>query len=112
MLGGATWIESSVHAHAGKRALNPALMRSTQESLNIQQARRAFSQNSTLELSGVALSTLLSSQATASERTTGDAQATNLFLHGLDHQRLTYRFQGRDFRLSDVHGEVVDGILA
>jgi hypothetical protein len=30
---------------------------------------------------------------------------------GLDHSRLTYRFQGRDFRLTDVHGDVVHGIL-
>jgi Protein of unknown function (DUF1501) len=30
----------------------------------------------------------------------------------LDHKRLTYRFQGRDFRLTDVHGNVVTKILA
>jgi hypothetical protein len=30
----------------------------------------------------------------------------------MDHHRLTYRFQGRDFRLTDVHGEVIQGILA
>ena len=41
-----------------------------------------------------------------------DLQATILHLLGLDHERLTYRFQGRDFRLTDVHGEVVHGILA
>jgi hypothetical protein len=29
----------------------------------------------------------------------------------LDHRRLTWRFQGRDYRLTDVHGEVVEGIL-
>jgi hypothetical protein len=29
-----------------------------------------------------------------------------------DHKRLTYRFQGRDFRLTDVHGEIVEGIIA
>jgi hypothetical protein len=40
-----------------------------------------------------------------------DFQATLLHLMGIDHQRLTYRFQGRDFRLTDVHGEVVRGIL-
>jgi hypothetical protein len=33
-------------------------------------------------------------------------------LFGLDHTRLTYRFQGREFRLTDVHGEVVKGLLA
>lgn len=41
-----------------------------------------------------------------------DLQATILHLMGLDHERLTYRFQGRDFRLTDVHGEVVREILA
>jgi hypothetical protein len=40
-----------------------------------------------------------------------DLQATILHLLGLDHERLTYRFQGRDFRLTDVHGSVVKGIL-
>jgi hypothetical protein len=33
-------------------------------------------------------------------------------LLGIDHQQLTYRFQGRDFRLTDVAGNVVKGILA
>jgi hypothetical protein len=41
-----------------------------------------------------------------------DLNATLLHLLGLDHTRLTFRFQGRDFRLTDVHGEVVKGILA
>ncbi|MFN0126020.1 MAG: DUF1501 domain-containing protein [Verrucomicrobiales bacterium] len=41
-----------------------------------------------------------------------DLQATILHLLGIDHERLTYRFQGRDFRLTDVHGSVVKGILA
>jgi hypothetical protein len=41
-----------------------------------------------------------------------DLHATILHLLGLDHKRLTYRYAGRDFRLTDVHGEVVDGILA
>ena len=41
-----------------------------------------------------------------------DLQATILHLMGLDHTRLTYMFQGRPFRLTDVHGEVVKGILA
>jgi hypothetical protein len=41
-----------------------------------------------------------------------DLHATILHLFGLDHTRLTYRFQGRDFRLTDVHGEVVKGILS
>jgi hypothetical protein len=40
-----------------------------------------------------------------------DFQATLLHLLGIDHQRLTYRFQGRDFRLTDVHGNVVHDIL-
>jgi Protein of unknown function (DUF1501) len=41
-----------------------------------------------------------------------DIQATILHLMGIDHERLTYRFQGRDFRLTDVHGEVIRPILA
>ena len=41
-----------------------------------------------------------------------DLNATALHLLGLDHTRLTYRFQGRDYRLTDVHGEVVKGLLA
>ena len=41
-----------------------------------------------------------------------DFQATVLHLLGIDHKRLTYRFQGRDFRLTDVHGELVKAILA
>jgi uncharacterized protein (DUF1501 family) len=40
-----------------------------------------------------------------------DLQATILHCLGLDHERLTYRYQGRDFRLTDVHGHVVKGIL-
>jgi uncharacterized protein (DUF1501 family) len=41
-----------------------------------------------------------------------DIQATLLHLLGLDHTRLTYRFQGRDYRLTDVDGRVVKEILA
>jgi hypothetical protein len=41
-----------------------------------------------------------------------DLHATMLHLLGLDHKRLTYRFSGRDMRLTDVAGEVVSGILA
>ena len=41
-----------------------------------------------------------------------DLQATILHLLGFDHERLTFRFQGRDFRLTDVHGHVVKEILA
>lgn len=41
-----------------------------------------------------------------------DLHATVLHLLGIDHTRLTFRHGGRDFRLTDVHGEVVKGILA
>ncbi|MDB6033231.1 MAG: hypothetical protein JWM16_3569 [Verrucomicrobiales bacterium] len=41
-----------------------------------------------------------------------DLNATILRLLGFDHTKLTYRFQGRDFRLTDVHGEVVSKLLA
>jgi hypothetical protein len=41
-----------------------------------------------------------------------DFQATLLHLLGIDHERLTFKFQGRRFRLTDVHGKVVRPILA
>jgi uncharacterized protein (DUF1501 family) len=41
-----------------------------------------------------------------------DLHATLLHLLGFDHERLTYRYAGRDFRLTDVHGVVVQGLLA
>lgn len=41
-----------------------------------------------------------------------DLHATILHLMGLDHERLTYRYSGRDFRLTDVHGAVVDKIIS
>ncbi|MDB6031141.1 MAG: hypothetical protein JWM16_1479 [Verrucomicrobiales bacterium] len=41
-----------------------------------------------------------------------DLQATIMHLMGINHEKLTYKFQGRHFRLTDVHGEVVKGILA
>ena len=41
-----------------------------------------------------------------------DLHATILHQMGLDHERLTYRYAGRDFRLTDVHGQVVRELLA
>lgn len=41
-----------------------------------------------------------------------DLQATILHLMGIDHLKLTYRFQGRDFRLTDVHGNIVPALIA
>jgi hypothetical protein len=41
-----------------------------------------------------------------------DLQATILHTMGIDHKRLTYKFQGRYFRLTDVHGNVVEKLLA
>ncbi|MEP6750462.1 MAG: DUF1501 domain-containing protein [Bacteroidota bacterium] len=41
-----------------------------------------------------------------------DFQATLMYLMGIDHERFTYKFQGRRFRLTDVHGKVVKGILS
>lgn len=41
-----------------------------------------------------------------------DLNATLLHLLGFDHTRLTYRFQGRDYRLTDIHGQIVSGVLA
>jgi len=55
-------------------------------------------------------------QPTKDHRTPGtmhihDLNATILHLLGIDHRRLTYRYQGRDFRLTDVHGHVIHDIL-
>jgi hypothetical protein len=41
-----------------------------------------------------------------------DLHATILHLLGIDHERLTYRYGGRDYRLTDVHGHVVRDIIA
>jgi len=41
-----------------------------------------------------------------------DLHATILHLMGLDHKQLTYRYAGRDFRLTDVHGRVVEEIVS
>ena len=41
-----------------------------------------------------------------------DLNATIMHLMGVDHKRLTYRYQGRDFRLTDIHGELVKGLIA
>ena len=41
-----------------------------------------------------------------------DLHAMILHLMGFDHERLTYRYASRDFRLTDVHGRVMRGILA
>ncbi len=41
-----------------------------------------------------------------------DLHATMLHLLGIDHERLTYRYAGRDFRLTDVHGKVIHEIVA
>ena len=41
-----------------------------------------------------------------------DLHATMLHLLGIDHKKLTFRFGGRDMRLTDVHGELVKAILA
>ena len=41
-----------------------------------------------------------------------DLHATMLHLLGFDHEKLTYRYAGRDFRLTDVHGKVVTPLIA
>jgi hypothetical protein len=41
-----------------------------------------------------------------------DLNATLLHILGINHEKLTFRFQGRDFRLTDVHGTVVNDLLA
>jgi hypothetical protein len=54
----------------------------------------------------------LGMQATENPVHVHDFHATILHLMGLDHEKLTYRYSGRDFRLTDVHGRVVKEILA
>jgi hypothetical protein len=41
-----------------------------------------------------------------------DLHATILYLMGIDHTKLTYRYGGRDYRLTDVHGNVIERIIA
>ena len=41
-----------------------------------------------------------------------DLHATLLKLLGFDHERFTFHYAGRDYRLTDVHGKVVEGIIA
>jgi hypothetical protein len=41
-----------------------------------------------------------------------DLHATILYLMGVDHERLTYRYQGRHYRLTDIAGNVVKGVIA
>jgi hypothetical protein len=41
-----------------------------------------------------------------------DLHGTIMHLLGFDHEKLTFRFQGRDYRLTDVHGRVVESLLA
>ena len=41
-----------------------------------------------------------------------DLHATMLHLLGIEHTRLTYRFEGRDYRLTDIHGELVPALMA
>ena len=50
--------------------------------------------------------------ATTNRMHVHDLHATLLHMMGLDHERLTYRYSGRDFRLTDVHGQVHSGIFA
>ena len=51
-------------------------------------------------------------KATDGRMHTDDLHATLLALMGLDHEKLTYRYAGRDFRLTDVAGEVVKEVFA
>ena len=51
-------------------------------------------------------------QAVENRTSVHDLHATILHLLGFDHERLTYRYAGRDFRLTDVHGQVVGDIVA
>jgi hypothetical protein len=50
--------------------------------------------------------------AVSGKTTSFDVQATILNQLGFDHEKLTYQFQGRPFRLTDVHGRVINEIIA
>ena len=54
----------------------------------------------------------LGNQVVSDPVTIHDLHATILHLLGLNHEKLTYRFSGREQRLTDVHGEVIKKILA
>jgi hypothetical protein len=41
-----------------------------------------------------------------------DFHATMMHLLGIEHTRLTYRFEGRDYRLTDIHGELIPALMA
>ena len=41
-----------------------------------------------------------------------DLHATLLYLLGFDHEKLTYRYSGRDFRLTDVHGRILKEVIS
>ena len=58
------------------------------------------------------LSKLLGGVTIASGGVLPNIHATLLHLCGVDHEQLTYKFQGRRYRLTDVHGHLVKGILA
>jgi uncharacterized protein (DUF1501 family) len=51
-------------------------------------------------------------KAVENKQSIHDLHATMLHLMGMDHEQLTFRFSGRDMRLTDVHGEVIHDILA
>jgi hypothetical protein len=51
-------------------------------------------------------------QVTENKATPHDLQATIMHLLGFDHERLSFRFQGRDYRLTDVHGKVIDDVIS
>ena len=67
--------------------------------------RRWFFRQCSVGLDSIALGSML-----GAERVAG-ASAT-LAAVGFDHEKLTFRFQGRDYRLTDVHGELVEKVLA
>ncbi|MFM8707328.1 MAG: DUF1501 domain-containing protein, partial [Planctomycetia bacterium] len=55
---------------------------------------------------------LLQQAVPVSSQALANLWLTLLHLLGIDHERLTYKFQGRRYRLTDVHGKIVKGILA
>ena len=51
-------------------------------------------------------------RAVEGKMTVHDLHANMLHLMGIDHEKLTFRFSGRDMRLTDVHGEIIPEIMA
>ena len=124
LLTGSTWTASNEHLRGGFRYLRVVLVKdATVEITNAGKPKLGRDHNSAgfsmvLAGGGVKGGTVYGStdefgfQAAENPVHVHDLHATILHLMGFDHEKLTYRFASRDFRLTDVQGRVVRGILA